>query len=292
MKTLRALAMLLALAAAAPFAAAAPDDALAELRKALEAGNLEKAMGAGERAVAELPKSSEAQDLLGRAYGLTAKDSQLLEQVRLARKARQCFARAIELDPDNVAALSDLARYDMRAPAMLGGGKKKARANIDRVLALDPSRGHVLLGELAEREKDSKEAEIQYRLAIAAAPREPRGREALSTLLVSRKSFGEARSVWLEARELDPSGARPDYELAGIALASGDNLASAREDLEKALARGDVGDAPSRAEIHERLALVYEKMGRRKEAAAELETALALSPGRADWRKALGRLQK
>jgi len=293
-----AAALLLCLGApglgAAPGAQDPPavEQLLGEVRAALESGELEKAVRAGEKAVAAEPSSSEAQDLLGRAYGLTAKDSQLLEQMRLAKKARECFARAVELDPSNAAALSDLARYDMRAPALLGGGKKKARAAAERVLALDPARGHVLLGELAEKEKDPSEAEAQFRRAMAAEPRGQRGRKALSDFFVSRKRFADARALWSEVRGMDLPGALPGYELGGIALASGDGLGFALEDLEMALARAEPGEFPTRAELHERRARVYEKLGRRPEAAAELQTALALAPGRADWRKALARLEK
>jgi len=193
------------------------------VRAALEAGDLPKAVREGETAVREDPSSSEALDLLGRAYGLTAQKSHLLEQMRLAKAARACFARAVELDPANVAALCDLARYDMRAPGVLGGGKKKARATIDRVLTLDAERGNVLLGELAELEKKPAEAEAAYRRALSACP---------------------------------------DAE------------------------------ADRRAAIHERLAAVYERLGRKREAAAELEAALTLEPDRTEWRQRLARLEK
>ncbi|HEY1434457.1 MAG TPA: tetratricopeptide repeat protein, partial [Thermoanaerobaculia bacterium] len=232
----RAAVLLFAAARAAASARlpATTTDPLVELRAALDAGDLATAVRAGEKAVVADPKSSEAQDLLGRAYGLTARDSLLLEQMHLARKARACFAKAVELDPGNVAALSDLARYDMQAPALLGGGKKKAREVVDRVLALDPARGHVLLGELAERDKKWPEAEIEYRRAIAAAPGQARGRLALSDLLVRRKGYADARKIWTEAREADPSDTTADYELAGIALASGEDLPAAARDLEQA----------------------------------------------------------
>jgi tetratricopeptide (TPR) repeat protein len=291
---LRAAVLLLALAgrAAGSLSPAPASDSLAALRDALESGDLPKAVRAGEAAVAADPKSSEAQDLLGRAYGLTAQGSQLLEQMHLARRAQACFAKAVELDPSNVAALADLARYDMRAPPLLGGGKKKARELIDRVLALDAERGRVLSGELAERDKNWAEAEKEYRAAIAATPASPRGRLALSALLVARKSYSEARRVWIEARELDPSNTLADYELAGVALASGDELHAAVQELEEALMRPGHLDAPAPAAIHQRLALVYEKLGNKREAAAQFQTALALEPGRADWRKQLARLEK
>jgi tetratricopeptide (TPR) repeat protein len=245
----------------------------------------------GEEAVAADPGSSEAHDLLGRAYGLTARDASLLEQMRLARKARACFARAVELDPANVAALSDLARYDMQAPGVLGGGKKKAKELIERVLALDPERGHVLLGELALQERRTSDAEAEFRKAVAAAPGGDRGRRALSDLLVSRKRYGEARGVWIEARELEAT-ATPAYELAGIALVSGEELEEAARRLEGGVSKTASVDGPTPADLHERLADVYEKLGRPREAAVELEAAVTLEPGRSDWRRRLQRLEK
>jgi tetratricopeptide (TPR) repeat protein len=268
------------------------DALLVELRAAIESGELERAVRAGERAIALEPRSSEALDLLGRAYGLTAQDSQLLEQVRLAKKARDCFRRAVDADPSNVAALSDLARYDMQAPAVLGGGKKKAKEAAERVLALDPGRGHILLGELAQREKNIDEAEAQFRRAMAADAGGLRGRRALSEFFVSRKRYAEARTLWTEARGVNLPGAVPGYELAGIALASGEGLGPALEDLEAALPRAEPGGEPSPAEVHERLARVYQKLGNRPEAVAELQSALTLAPGRADWRKSLEALKK
>lgn len=237
------------------------------------------------------PSSSEASDLLGRAYGLTAKDASLVQQMHLARKARACFARAVDLDPRNVAALSDLARYDMRAPGVLGGGKKKARAIVDRVLELDPSRGHVLSGELAELEKDPARAEADYRAAIAADPRSPAGWTALSGLLVSARRFGDARRVWKDAAE-NGGAALSAWGLAGVALASGEDLSGAAEALAAVLERPDWTGDPGPAECHERLAAVYAELGRRREAAAELEAALRLEPGRTDWRRRLGRLER
>jgi tetratricopeptide (TPR) repeat protein len=281
-----------ALLAAAPTSVGSPaPEALAPLRAALDSGDLPRAVRLGEDAVAADPESSEARDLLGRAYGLTARDASLLQQMHLARKARACFARAVELDPANVAALSDLARYDMQAPGVLGGGKKKARELIERVLALEPERGHVLLGELALQERRPSDGEAEFRKAIAAAPGGDRGRRALSDLLVSQKRYGEARAVWIEARELEPT-ATPAYELGGIALVSGEELEDAARGLEAGLSKAPSADGPTSADLHERLADVYERLGRSREAAVELEAALTLEPGRADWRKRLQRLEK
>ncbi|MGE5413256.1 MAG: tetratricopeptide repeat protein [Syntrophomonadaceae bacterium] len=284
--------MLAALVLVRGAATAVPESVspLAELRAALDAGDLTRAVRAGEAAVAADPKSAEASDLLGRAYGLTAEHATLLEQMRLARKARACFARAVELDGTSVPALADLARYDMRAPGIIGGGKKKARASIARVLALDPPRGHVLAGELAELEKDPACAESEFRAAIDADPLSAAGWNALSSVLLARRKPAEARRLWEEAGERGAGEALAAYGLGGVALASGDGLPEAARGLAAALEHAPWGGDPSAADGHERLAAIYAALGRRTEAAGELEAALRIEPERSDWRRRLSQL--
>lgn len=263
-----------------------------ELKASLDAGDLERAIRAGEEAIEKDPRNSEAHDLLGRAYGLKAQESPLLERVGLARRARASFEKAILLDSGNVAARADLAMYDMRAPGFLGGGRQRARRQIEEVMRLDPARGHELLGALNEREQDAASAESEYRLAVEAAPRRARPRRALSGFLVHRKRIEEARAVWLEALERDPGDCAARYELAGIALIASDRLEEAARDLEACLAAPERADGPSPAELHERLASVEEKLGRRERARAELQEALRLEPHRAEWRRRLERLSR
>ena len=73
-------------------------------------------------AAAEQPQNAEYLDWLGRAYGKRAETSNPLMAPGLASKARQAFERAVELDPKNSDALSDLFDYYLEAPGFLGGG--------------------------------------------------------------------------------------------------------------------------------------------------------------------------
>jgi tetratricopeptide (TPR) repeat protein len=285
------LALLLGLRAVPSGDPALPAGPVAELEAALETGDLDRAVRAGEKAVEADPGSSVAHDLLGRAYGLKAKDSHLFAQAHLARKARACFEKAVGLDPSNVSARSDLATYDMRAPALLGGGKQKARQQAEEVLKLDAARGHELLGDLAEREKNPTQAEAQFRLAVeASAPGQLRARRALSSFLVRAGRFPSARQLWLELPEADHADLAARYELAGIAIASHEGLERASERLREALALPMASSDPSRAQVYERLAQVERQLGRPERARAGLEEALRLEPYRTDWRRSLAQL--
>lgn len=287
------------LATAAPGQAPAPvppklpreANLVTALEESLDRGDLDGAIRAGEKAIEADPRNSVAHDLLGRAYGLKAQESQLLEQIRLARRARAFFEKAVGLDPANVSARADLATYDMRAPALLGGGRKKARRQAMEVLSLDPARGHELLGDLAESEKNLAEAGAEYRRAVeASAPRQLRARRALSAFLLRRRRPAHARELWAEVLESDPAAAR--YELAGVALASGEDLDRAARELEASLSEPSASTEPSRAEMLERLALLEERLGKSERARAALDEAVRLEPHRREWRKTLARLSR
>jgi tetratricopeptide (TPR) repeat protein len=217
---------------------------------------LDRAIRAGENAVETDPGSSVAHDLLGRAYGLKAKDSFLFAQAHLARKARACFEKAVALDPANVSARSDLATYDMRAPALLGGGKSKARRQAEEVLKLDAARGRAA-GRPRRAREELAEAENQFRLAVeASAPGQLRARRAFSEFLVGAGRYAPARQIWLDLLQVDRSNLAARYELAGIAIASNDGLDRAAEQLTEALAWPSIPSDPSRARVYERLAQV------------------------------------
>lgn len=281
--------LLLAWALGAPRPA---DSAVDALREALDAGDYNLAVRLGEDLVHRAPEDSEAHDLLGRAYGRKAEESSSpLSQARLAKKARAEFARAVALDPENPATLADLATYDLRAPGLLGGSRRRARELAETLSRLDPSRGHELRGAIAEADGRPSDAEGEYRLATDSPP-PLRGRRALSDFLVRRRRYAEARKLWQAEGEAPPEDPVAAYELAGIALASGESLAPYRDALEKSLRAPDAPEDPRRAEVLHRLALLLERTGRRAEAVSLCEDALRLEPNRRAWQKELARLSR
>ncbi len=82
----------------------------------------------GERAVNLEPQNASYHLWLGREYGRKAGDSNPLSAAGMARKAKNEFERAVQLDPANVQARVDLSEYYIEAPAIMGGGLDKARA--------------------------------------------------------------------------------------------------------------------------------------------------------------------
>ena len=213
--------------------------------------------------MASEPASPEARDLLGRAYGLTARGSHVLEQMRLAGRRGTASRAPWSSIRRMSAALADLARYDMQAPGVLGGGKKKARET-DR---FRPRRSTRLWDTSSwaswrRSRKTPPRAEVEYRSAVAADPSSPRGRLALSDFFVARRDYGKARRVWAEMLELDATSPWPAYALAGVALASGEGLGPAAGDLETLLGHEAWSGDPTPAQCRARLADVDERLGK------------------------------
>ena len=86
------------------------------------------AIPACEKAVSLAPDNGLYRLWLGRAYGEKADRSNFFKAAGLAGKLRTEFERSVELAPDNWQARTDLAEFYLEAPAIVGGGKDKARA--------------------------------------------------------------------------------------------------------------------------------------------------------------------
>jgi tetratricopeptide (TPR) repeat protein len=128
----------------------------------------DEAVRYGERAVSLDPNNATYHLWLGREYGRKAADANPLIAAGLARKAKNEFERAVQLDPANVAARLDLAQYYTEAPAIMGGGLDKARDQATQMQKYDPSKSHLILARVAVKEKQYGEAEAQFRAAFWA----------------------------------------------------------------------------------------------------------------------------
>ena len=148
-----------------------PDDAQAHLLlcRVYYAQNLaDNAIRECELAVSRAPYSSDSQLWLGRAFGFKASHANPIAALKLAIKVRNAFERAVELDPENIHAMSDLGEFYVAAPSLIGGGLDKAQALAARMQPHFPAAAHRLLALIAEKEKDNATAEAEFSNAVAA----------------------------------------------------------------------------------------------------------------------------
>jgi tetratricopeptide (TPR) repeat protein len=131
-------------------------------RIAMEERDHDRASDYFETATKLEPKNSTYFLWLGRAYGREAQNANVLRQPGLANKARGAWEHAIELDANNLDARSDLIRYYVQAPGLLGGSMTKALEQAEEIRKRNALRGYLELGALYERDKKFAEAETAY----------------------------------------------------------------------------------------------------------------------------------
>src|SRR5258706_10014171 len=176
-----------------------------------EQGRYDEAMKLAEKAVAAAPKSAEAHYALAEVNGQRASNSGPLSALGAAKAFKREAQAALELDPNDVDALSSLAEFHQRAPGIVGGDKKKVNEYLDRMEKVSPVRGLLERAEIAEAQKDTASAERFLRKAVDADPNSATAKVALAVWLAPspRKPH--------EAETLPPSagGARPRRERGG-----------------------------------------------------------------------------
>jgi tetratricopeptide (TPR) repeat protein len=249
----------------------------------------DRGISACERAV-NLDSSNALHHLwLGRIYGEKADRAGFLSAAGLAKKVRTEFERAVELDPSNVAARTDLAEYYLEAPGIVGGGKDKARAQAEALTHLNPAMAHWVTGRLAERAKDEALAEREYRAAIDASQG---GAHAWLNLAIfyrhsNRLDQMEQALTTMETRPLD----RPESLMDGatMLLRTGRSVPMGIRFLRRYL-QSPVEQGPA-FKAHSMLGQLLEKQGDRPAAAAEFRAALALAHTYAPAKEALRRLE-
>jgi tetratricopeptide (TPR) repeat protein len=106
---------------------------------------------------------------LGRAYGLKASQANMLSAFGVAKKVHTAFERAVQVDPTNVQAMSDLGQFYVNAPGIVGGGLDKAQELAPKLMQRSAAKGHRLLGQIAAKKNDLGTAETEFKAAAVAA---------------------------------------------------------------------------------------------------------------------------
>jgi tetratricopeptide (TPR) repeat protein len=287
---LPALAFLLA-APGARSANPEPARPSAPIRAALEKGDPDAATSAADAALEASPKDTDVLLWAGRAYGQRALSASVFTKMSWAKKCHEAWERAVAIDPAFLEARSELLRYYLMAPGIVGGGVDKAREQAAKIAALDATQGHLARGRIAEHEKDLPAAEAAYRKAAETDPKGVEGPIALATFLGGRNRWPEARAIFEKRLAADPADALAVYQLGRIALFSGEDLEKGLAYFERYLALPVPENGPAHADARWRKGLTLEKLGKTPAAIAEYREALKENPGHRGARRELKRLK-
>jgi tetratricopeptide (TPR) repeat protein len=247
----------------AQLARAPNDDAAMECigRVLIEDGKAGDAVGWLEKAVKINGKSALHHVWLGWAIGTYAETANLLKRPFLARRYKAAHEQAVALDPNLVEARRGLIMFYAQAPAAMGGGIDKAREQAAVILKLNPMRGHIAYGFIAEREKDYAGAAKEYLAAIASALTPDSAINAhlsLGRVYITRlQDYDRGEKEVLLWLAVQPKDAPP----VNVSIA------------------------------HYCLGVVHQQRGRLDQARSEYQAALAENPKNGDAKKALASLQ-
>jgi len=235
----------------------------------------DRGIPACERAIKLDPQESLYHLWLGRIYGEKAARAGLFSAAGLAKKVRNSFERAVELDPRSWEARTDLAEFYLEAPSIVGGGQDKARAQADALFAFNPAMAHWVLARIAGKNKDLTAAEREYRAAIEASHGTAQNWLHLAQFLARAKRLDEMEQA-LRTLESSPVD-RPDSLMdAGSLLLHTDRDYSLALRLLRRYLAAPAEEGPA-FKAHDLLGQLLEKQGDRRAAAEEYRAALALS---------------
>jgi len=208
-------------------------------------GEYKKAITSLEEAITLEPNDSNHYLWLGRAQGRRAEHANPLVAPSCATKARVNFEKAVELNPRNVEALSDLFEYYLEAPGFLGGGFDKATAIANRIAELDRVEAHYARYRLAEKKGDLASAEKALRCA------QPERIVDLARFLAKHGRFQESDALFQSAEMSRKPGVL--FDRAETYIRHGRNLDQARDLLKRYLAAELSPDDPPRRDAEKLL---------------------------------------
>ena len=216
-------------------------------------GAYKKATESLEKAAAAESENSDYQLWLGRAFGLRAETASPFTAAPQATKARQHFEKAVQLNPRNMEALSDLFEYYLEAPGFMGGGLDKAAGIAGRMAAIDPVEGHWAEARLAERHKEFDTAERHLRDAARLAPQQVGRLIDLARFLAKQGRIQESDQSFKKAQKIAPNSPKVIYARADTYIQQGRNLETARKLLEQYLQAQLTPDDPPRSQAEKLL---------------------------------------
>jgi tetratricopeptide (TPR) repeat protein len=270
--------------------AATTDELMLSGKQALRRGDAEKAAEIFEQVATSAPKHADAQYWLGSSYGTLAQKASLFKQASLAKKTKNAFERAVQLDPNHVEARFGLLDYYSIAPGIMGGDMEKAFAQAAEIRKRDALAGHRAYARLYGRQKKPDLVRKEFAAMVAEQPNSAKARYFYAGYLLNEKNYKAALDEIEAALRIDPTYMPSYYRLGQLAGVAGTNFGRGEEALKKYIAYQPAEDEPPHGRAWYWLGTIYEKEGRKADAKQSYQTALRLMPGAKDISDALKRV--
>ena len=238
------------------------------------------AVKACELAVRLDPSSSIDHMWLGRALGEKASRASFLNAYSLGKRVRSEFEQAVQLDPKNPGALSNLGEFYKDAPGIVGGGTDKAETIAAQLDKVDPAKAFELRGNIAVARKDDLSAERDFKQAIAVSPHPAEQWTLLANFYRNRRRWNEMDAAihsCVSAAERDKHSGVGLYDGAGILIETKRDPALAAKMLEDYLAGSSKSEEAPAFIAHVRLGRLKQELGDPEGARREFAAAAAMA---------------
>ena len=253
----------------------------------------DRAITNAERAVATDLKSSVYHEWLGRIYGEKADRCGWFCGMKFAKKAREQFATAVELNDHNFSAMQALIEFDCSAPGIVGGGEDKALKEIEKLSSLDAAEGHYARGNCRRQKKDFAEADAEFTKALESNPKSVDLVYDIGDYAMKRDQADRLAAVVEAGEKLNAKDPRGAFYLAVTRILRGEKLAEAESAIHEYMNKTPRrNNYPSPAMAHYWLGRLAERKNSRDTAIGEYETALKLEPKNRYAAEALKRVKK
>ena len=244
-----------------------------------------------EKALALDPQNSSYHLWLGRAMGRKAEDANPFAAFGLARKVKSEFERAVALDANNLPARSDLSEFYLEAPGFLGGDKNKAKQQGDYIARHDRALASYVYARVEEKQGNTG-AEAEYKKAIAASSQPSHYWVELAHFYRRAGRLSEMEDAIRHSVAVAHAGESSEFDSAALLLHSGRNFAGATQILRHYVSQDDPSEDGPAFRAHYLLGVLLEKQGKKKEAAAEFQTALNMASEYRPAQDALARVSR
>ncbi|MCE9601380.1 MAG: tetratricopeptide repeat protein [Gemmatimonadetes bacterium] len=234
-----------------------------------------------ERAIAADPTNGNYHLWLGNAVGQQAGSASVIRQPFMARRIKAEFERAVALDPELLDARDGLIQFYLMAPGVMGGSAAKAREQQREIAKRNTFRGQLAAATVAWADKDTAGTERALRAAIAAQPDSARTVISLAQRQVGWGRVPAAFGTLDDFLARHPGDIAVRFQIGRLAANSGQQLERGEKLLRELVAEPEWESTnlrPSRAAVHYRLGMVLEKSGKKPDARAAYERAVALDP--------------
>lgn len=232
-----------------------------------------------ETAVRLAPGDSNNHLWLGRVYGEAAAHASLTSAYGLARKVRAEFEAAVQLDPQNVAALSDLGEYYVDVPRLIGGGTGRAEKIARQLASLDTARFHALQAKIDGKKGDLMSAEREWKLAIQSSSNPAEQWMDLATFYAGQKNLAAMQQAIANGIAANRPDASPLVTAASLLVAQRQDLERAAELFRQYLASPNQSEDAPAFRVRVQLGQLLASLGQPTAAQKQFAAAHALASG-------------